>query len=113
MSRKQPRQASLPEKVARTAGRLAVQFSREAAGEYETARTLGEHAAALVVASFKARSALERGSDPRKHYAAAQAIADRYHADVVPRGELLGMVVGIKFRSGNYRAGLENVFYIA
>lgn len=98
--------------VAHAAARVAVQLAREDAGLYLTPREIADKAMSLVLAASGARKALDRGSNPREHYDAARVITSEFGAELVERGDLAGMVVGVRFSSGRFTSGAENIFYV-
>lgn len=100
-------------KRARTIARVAAQLAREDAGSYLTLNELSAHALALTEAGFAARTALASGKSAKPHYQTARDIAAIFGAELVERGDLEGMVVGLKLSSGRFTSGAENVFYVA
>jgi hypothetical protein len=93
--------------------RVAVQLSREDAGLYMTPQELAAHAVTLVDAAFAARAAINRGDSAAQLFKTAQRVADAFGAQIVERCDLDGMVVGVRFRSGRFTSGAENIFYVA
>lgn len=91
---------------------LAVQLSREDAGLYKTARELAADAAAIVSAANKAKRAMQTKAPPLEHVKALEAAATRYSADLVLGGGR-GMSVGLRFRSGRFANGSDNVYFVA
>lgn len=95
-----------------TLARIAVQLAREDAGRYMTVAEIVDRAAKLAGAAYAARSAVERGKPPERHYEAARLVAAEFGAIIVPRGDVHGCVVGVRFTSGRHRAGFEDLFYV-
>lgn len=92
--------------------RISVQLAREDAGRFMTTSEIVDAALKLARAGFQARKAVERGARADLHYAAAQEIARAFDADVVRKGDATGMVMGVRFRTGNYRENPESVMYV-
>jgi hypothetical protein len=93
--------------------RLAAQLSREDVGRYLTVDEIAPDALAIVNAGVSARRALEAGKSADKAFKQAEAVAERYRAEVVRQSDLPGMVLGIRFRSGWFTGGASsNIFYV-
>lgn len=97
----------------RAVARVAAQLAREHKGVTRTIPELADDAVTLVRAAMDARLALERQRQPRRAYARARAVADTYEAELIEQGEVDGMVVGLRLRSGAYSCGANNTFYVA
>lgn len=97
----------------KTIARLTVQLAREDAGQYMTVHELANAAVQIVGAACDARAALKRGATPRRQYDAARKLLEPFGAELVDRGDLNGMVVGVRFNSGRFTSGGDNIFYVA
>ena len=97
---------------AEAAARIAAQLARERNAEEFSVFEIGRDAVLLVAAGAQARAALTSGDDPAPAYRVAAALAAKYGATVDERGDLAGMVLGVRFRSGAYSNGAGNVFYV-
>jgi hypothetical protein len=93
--------------------KVAVQLARSEASHIYTAAQIGRDACDLVIAAQDARAALERGRCPEQHYAAVRSVAQRYGAETVARGDVLGLVVGLIMHHGRHTSGFENIVHIA
>ena len=98
---------------ASTIARVSVQLAREDAGLYMTPQEIASKAIELVGAAFAARKAVASGANAKAYYRAARAVVAQFGAELVARGDLRGMVVGVRFHSGRFTSGAENIFYVA
>lgn len=98
---------------ARTIARVVAQFAHEDAGRYCSLNEPTAYALALTDAAHAARKAVASGTNPRPHYPAARSVTKKCAAELVTRGDLDGMVLGVKFSSGRFTSGAENIFYVA
>lgn len=116
-TRRDDRLTTAPNGVAvrqqKAVARVAVQLAREDAGQYMTVHEISALAAELVWAAYRARDALARGLSPRAHYRDARRVVERFGAQLVERGDSVGMVVGVVFQSGRFTSGASNIFYVA
>lgn len=86
---------------------LAAQLAKEDEGLYRTAKELATDALALFQAGLAVRK------DKAKAVAAAKVITDIYKADLVQGRDVLGMTLGVRFRSGRFSNASDNVFYVS
>lgn len=92
---------------------LAVQLGREDAGFCRTLAEITADARELLAAGDAARRALDAKRSPKTAYARAVKVAKLYKAATVERGDLAGMVLGMRFSSGAFSSGSDHVFFIA
>lgn len=97
----------------RRSARLAVQLSREEPGTYATLRDLADDAVALLALGDAARVAIVCGRPVGPIFEDAQAVARKYDGLVIPRADVAGMVLGIRFASGRFRSGFNHVYFVA
>lgn len=92
--------------------RLAAQLAREDAGLYRTLDEIARDAEALIATADRARKALEanRPEAATSAYAKASRLLKPYRARTVPRGDLAGMVLGVRFTSARFSSGADHVF---
>lgn len=95
-----------------TLARVAVQLAREDAGRFMTTSEVVAAAERLVDAAHRARAAVERGSNPEAHFAEVRKVADKFEAELIPRRNPRGMVVGIRFRTGRFKESPQDIFYV-
>jgi hypothetical protein len=82
---------------AKTVARLAAQLAREDAGQSMTVHELAGAAVQIVSAACDARAALTKGASARRQYEAARRLLAPFGAELVDRGDVHGMVVGVRF----------------
>jgi hypothetical protein len=92
--------------------RLAAQLSREDEGRHLTVDEIASDAVAIVNCGVAARRALESGKSADQAFAQAEAVAERYRAELVRQSDLPGMVLGIRFHSAQITSGIRNIFYV-
>jgi hypothetical protein len=93
--------------------KLCVALAREDRSYYRTVDELLADARGLLRAGDAARAALEAKRSPKAAYAKAAKHAEPYGARVVEGNDLSGTVLGLKFSSGHYLSGFDNVYRIA
>lgn len=95
-----------------TVAALAVQLSREDHGLYKTPHELAEDAAAILYGASWARRSLGDKQPNPAAMSLVESVAARYSADVIVRSGGPGMFLGLRFRSGRFSNGSDNVFFV-
>jgi hypothetical protein len=96
----------------RVAG-LAIHLGREDVGWYRTVSEITADAAELIRAGDAARSALQLGKNPKPAFERAERVAKLYRVRVVERADVQGMVLGLRFASGQFSSGADHVYYVS
>lgn len=99
-------------RLAHLAARIAVQLAREEISEYRQLERIATDALMIAQAGLDARKRLLAQKDAAAAYARAEAVLSQYDAEAIKQGELQGMVLGAKFRSGRHTSGFRNVFFV-
>ena len=82
-----------------TVTRIAWRFEQEGVAECHSPKEIKRDAQALAECGQRARTAVANGKSLRAILRQASEIAERYNADIVDNRDLLGMVLGLEFRS--------------
>lgn len=106
------RHTNMSQRILRVA-KISAQLGREDAGLYVTLDKIAQDALQLVALGDEARRLITAGTSAERPYAAARRIAADYMAATVERGDVRGMVLGIRFTSSRFSSGSDHVLYVS
>lgn len=93
--------------------RLAAQLARTSAARHMTVDEIATAAHRIISEAQSARRAAEKKKPIANHVARLRLEVQPFGAQVLPAGDVAGMVIGLKFDDGSYRNGAGNVFHVA
>jgi len=93
--------------------KLCIALGREDRSFYRTADQIVADARTILVAGDDARAALVAGKCPQAAFAKAVRTAQPYGARVVERRDVHGVVLGLRFSSGHFVSGADNLYKIS